>query len=159
LFATPQAGTVLLREYQGERLTVWEPTGDPDDRRAGIAISFGNAHASSGAMRHWRRHLGRQCGKPSDAQFYSGRLFQFAMFSKFCLAIQNPTPGAIASIACWSCFKSEPFVYREVSQGVACPVTRSDRACAGRPSRAKHAFAPRYKRWHISHGFGEGDPR
>jgi hypothetical protein len=52
LFATPQAGTVLLREYQGERLTVWEPTGDPDDRRAGIAIFFGNAHASSGAMRH-----------------------------------------------------------------------------------------------------------
>jgi hypothetical protein len=31
--------------------------------------------------------------------------------------------------------------------------------CRARPSRAKHAFAPRYNRWHISQGFGEGAPR
>ena len=31
--------------------------------------------------------------------------------------------------------------------------------CRARPSRAKHAFAPRYNRWHISQGFGEGAQR
>src|SRR5580704_4518801 len=31
--------------------------------------------------------------------------------------------------------------------------------CRACPSRAKHAFASRYNRWHISHGFGEGAPR
>jgi len=41
------------------------------------------------------------------------------------LSHARSTPGAIASIACWSCLRSEPFVYREVSPGVACPVTRS----------------------------------
>ncbi len=31
--------------------------------------------------------------------------------------------------------------------------------CRAHPSQAKHAFAPRYNRWHISQGFGEGAPR
>src|SRR3984893_14159645 len=37
--------------------------------------------------------------------------------------------------------------------------TAQSGVCRARPSRARHAFAPRYNRWHISQGFGEGDPR
>lgn len=68
---------------------IWEPTGDPDDRRAGIAIFFGMRTHLQEPCGAGDVTLGRQCGKPSDAQFDSGRLLQFATFSKFCLGIQN----------------------------------------------------------------------
>ncbi len=37
--------------------------------------------------------------------------------------------------------------------------TAQSGACRARPSRARHAFAPRYNRWRISQGFVEGVPR
>src|ERR1700674_1091545 len=68
---------------------LWEPTGDPDDRRAGVAIFFGMRTHLQEPCGAGDVTLGRQCGKPSHAQFDSGRLLQFATFSKFCLGIQN----------------------------------------------------------------------
>ena len=56
-------------------------------------------------------------------------------------------------------FERTDDVARQGSDPQQCLRTARSDVCRARPSRAKHAFAPRYNRWHISQGFGDGDPR
>jgi hypothetical protein len=55
-------------------------------------------------------------------------------------------------------FERTDDVGRQGSDAQRCLRTARLGVCRVRPSRAKHAFVPRYNRWHISQGFGEGAP-
>ena len=93
--SAPIAGPYWRRHSRSERGPRWpsleslsaeclsDPTGDPDDRRAGVAIFFGMRTHLQEPCGTGDVTLGRQCGKPSDAQFDSGRLLQFSMTLRF----------------------------------------------------------------------------
>jgi hypothetical protein len=68
---------------------IWEPTDDPEDRRAGGAIFFGMRTHLQEPCGAGDVTLNRLCSKPSDGQFYPGCLLHFATISKLCLGIQN----------------------------------------------------------------------
>src|SRR6202035_3136702 len=71
-------------------------------------------------------------------------------------------PGSRASLVVSlpkSRFERADDVARQGSDAQQRLRTAQSGVCRAHPSRAKHAFASRYNRWHISQGFGEGDPR
>jgi Transposase domain (DUF772) len=111
----------------------------------------------------------RYHGKAPDEIDWSGPERQTRAVAEFLSGLDNEDPDAdrkppkVTSPTDLSLPKSRFERTDDVARQGSDPQQRLRTArsgvCRACPSRAKHAFAPRYNRWHISKGFGEGAPR